>query len=175
MRRILTIILCVFGFFHLGLSQTQRDTVPNNNKYRVDQERYVSILTGYNFWQNHYGELGIAIHQYGRIGHHPTAWAYFISSEIKLGDKMVVGPKIGAWIAGGSAGVCMGLNVIYYTDFEESTLRFRPEIGMGLGKWKVVYGYNIPITNKKYELVNTHTIGIAVVFGAKKIKTIHSE
>ena len=66
----------------------------------------------------------------------------------------------------------MGLNVIYYTDFYQSSLRIRPEIGMGFGRWKVVYGYNIPLTNKRFEGVNKSNIGIVLLFGIKKLKTI---
>lgn len=70
------------------------------------------------------------------------------------------------------SGLAVGANLIYYTDFEQSSLRIRPEIGLGFGRWKVVYGYNIPLTNKDFDGVNNSNIGIALMFGVKKIKTI---
>ena len=159
--------------------QSVADTVPSTPdslkifpRYGVDLERHISILGGYNFWKNHYGELGLALNQYGRVGHHPAAWAYFVSSEIRVGENMVIGPKIGAWIGGGSGGLALGLNLIYYTDFVESSLRLRPEIGMGFGRWKVVYGYNIPLMNKGFEAVNKSVISLAYLLGIKKTKTI---
>lgn len=154
------------------LGQTAHDTTANRLRYGVDLERHISILTGYNFWGNHYGELGLAVNQYGRLGYHPAAWACFISTEIKIDNKLLVGPKIGAWVGGGMSGLAVGANLIYYTDFEQSSLRIRPEIGLGFGRWKVVYGYNIPLTNKDFDGVNNSNIGIALMFGVKKIKTI---
>ncbi len=138
----------------------------------MDLQRNISILAGYNFWQNHYGEVGISLNQYGIVGYHPAAWACFISSEIKIDDELVIGPKIGAWMGGGVAGMALGFNIIYYTDLEESSLRIRPEIGLGFDRWKVVYGYNIAITNKNFEGINTNNIGLAFMFGVKKLKTI---
>ena len=84
---------------------------------------------------------------------------------------MVIGPKIGAWIAGGSGGMAMGLNLIYYTNFDQSSLRIRPEIGMGFGRFKVVYGYNIPLYNKAFEGINKSNLGIALLFSIKHLKT----
>ena len=152
--------------------ETENDSTVNRMRYGVDLERHISILTGFNFWRNFYGELGLAMNQYGRVGNHPAAWAYFISNEIKIDNKILIGPKIGVWAGGGVGGMAIGLNVIYYTDFDQSSLRIRPEIGMGFGRWKVVYGYNIPLTNKKFDGVNKSNIGIALLFGIKKIKTI---
>lgn len=172
MTRILTILFLTFGISSFCSGQTENDSTDNKMRYGVDLERHISILTGFNFWRNSYGELGLAINQYGRVGHHPAAWAYFVSNEIKIDDKILIGPKIGVWAGGGAAGMAMGLNLIYYSDFDQSSLRIRPEIGMGFGRWKVVYGYNIPLTNKNFEGVNKSNIGIAFMFGIKKLKTI---
>jgi hypothetical protein len=43
---------------------------------------------------------------------------------------------------------------------------------MGFGRWKVVYGFNLPLTNKNFDGVKKSNIGIALMFGIKKIKTI---
>lgn len=68
--------------------------------------------------------------------------------------------------------MAMGLNLIYYTDFGQSSVRIRPEIGIGFDRWKFVYGYNIPLTIKHFDGVNKNNIGIGIFFGVKKIKTI---
>jgi hypothetical protein len=39
-----------------------------------------------------------------------------------------------------------GLGFQYYTDFESSTLRFRPEVGVGIPWARLNMGINIPIT-----------------------------
>jgi hypothetical protein len=68
--------------------------------------------------------------------------------------------------------MAMGINLIYYTDFEQSSLRLRPEIGIGFGRWKVFYGYNIPLTNRSFEGINRNTFGFTVLFGVKQTKHI---
>jgi hypothetical protein len=172
LTKIVAILLLTFGTSLFCFGQTENDSTISKMRYSVDLKRHVSVLTGLNFWRNFYGELGLAINQYGRVGHHPTAWAYFVSNEIKIDDNILMGPKIGVWAGGGASGMAMGLNLIYYTDFDQSSLRIRPEIGLGFGRFKVVYGYNIPLTNKNFEGVNKSNIGIALMFGVKKLKTI---
>lgn len=63
-----------------------------------------------------------------------------------------MGPKIGVWIGGGMA---MGLNLIYYTNFDKNSLVCRPEIGMGIEKFKLVYGYNWRWTKSLLLSINT--------------------
>jgi hypothetical protein len=172
LTRLIAILLLVFGTISFCSGHTENDTAMNKLRYGVILERHISVLTGFNFWRNFNVELGLAINQYGQVGHHPAAWAYFVSNEIKIDNKILIGPKIGVWAGGGVSGMAMGLNVIYYSNFDNSSLRIRPEIGMGFGRWKVVYGYNIPLTNRDFEGVNKSNIGIALVFGVKKIKTI---
>ncbi len=156
----------------LSYGQTESDSTVSKMRFGVDLERHISVLTGVNLWRNFYGELGLAVNQYGRIGYHPAAWAYFVSNEIKIDNKILIGPKIGVWAGGGVGGMAMGLNLIYYTDLTQSSLRIRPEIGMGFGRWKIVYGYNIPLSNRNFEGVNKSNIAIALMFGVKKIKII---
>jgi len=151
-------------------AQAPKDSIPM--RYGVDLQRHISILAGYNFWRNHYAELGVAINQYGRVGHHPAAWAYFVSNEMRIGNKVLIGPKAGAWIGGGVAGMALGINAVYYTDFEQSSLRLRPEIGIGFDRWKVVYGYNIPLSNRDFDAINRSNVSLAFLFGVKMLKTI---
>lgn len=130
-------------------------------------DRYLSVLVGYNFWNNHFIELGLAHNQLDIQGHHATGYHYFVSSEFKIDRDLVVGPKVGVWVGGGLG---IGLNLIYYTDFDKSALRFRPEIGIGLSRFKIVYGYNISLTNKDFEKINKSNVGLVVLFGIKKVK-----
>ena len=104
------------------------------------------------------------------IGHHPFSSAYFASTEIKLGDKFIVGPKIGVWATGGSGGMAIGLNMIYYTDFDNSNLVFRPEIGFGLDKFKLVYGYNVKLTKNGLDRINKNLVGLTYCFKLKQLK-----
>lgn len=133
------------------------------------EQRSVSILTGYNGWRHHYAELGVALHKQSQTGPALFSSAYFVSAEVRPGRKTIVGTKIGAWVSGGCSAMCLGINAIWYTNGTEQSVRLRPEIGIGLGPFKVVYGYNIPFFNRHFEGVNTHTISAAFLIGVKKI------
>lgn len=137
--------------------------------YETRMEKYISILIGYNQWNYGFAEIGLAKNQYGTVGVHPSAWAYFLSSEIKVDDKLMIGPKLGAWIGGGAAGMALGISMIYYTDLNEGTLRLRPEIGIGFDRFKMVYGYNILLANKDFEGINRHVVSLAYLIGVKKL------
>lgn len=130
-------------------------------------DKYLSVLVGYNFWNNHFVELGLAYNQLNMQGHHAFGYHYFVSSEVKIDSDLVLGPKVGVWFGGGLG---IGLNLIYYTDFDNSALRFRPEIGIGLSRFKIVYGHNISLTNKDFEKINKSNIGLVLLFGIKKVK-----
>lgn len=168
MKGFLTIILFIFCAISPLFGQLEIDSTLNKSVKPINLDKNISILTGINFWGNFYGELGVGVYRNRQSGYHFAGLAYFVSNEIKIDDKILIGPKAGVWIGGGLA---VGLNLVYYTDFDESSLRFRPEIGMGLGNVKIVYGYNIPLTNKNFDRINKSNIGIAVMFGVKKIKT----
>lgn len=142
---------------------------PNIEHEYAKEQRRISILSGYNFWASHYLEFGIAKNQYRKVGAHPFTSASFLSTEIRIDNSFLIGPKIGAWMSGGMSGLAMGVNLIYYTDFAQESLRLRPEMGIGVGKWKVVYGYNIPLTNGSFEAVNRSNIGIVCLIGVRKI------
>ena len=134
-------------------------------------ERFYSLLAGFNYSNYSYAELGFAYNQYGINGHEPAAWSCFVSNEFRMDKKTIIGPKIGCWGGGGASAIAMGLNLIYYTDMDNATLRFRPEIGIAFDIFKVVYGYNIVLTNNNFPGINTHNFSIALLFGLKKIKS----
>jgi hypothetical protein len=123
-------------------------------------------MVGYNFWSNHYAEIGIARSQLNFQDHQPQGSNYFISSEVRLGNTLVLGPKVGMWVGGVAGG--LGLSTIYYTDFDEGAWRLRPELGLGLSRFKLAYGYNVTLTNKNFEKVNTHNISLNVLISLRK-------
>lgn len=170
--RSLAISLLFFWVLSSSYGQTESDSIIYKTMNNADLERHLSFLAGFNFWRNFYGEIGLSVNQFGRVGHHPAAWAFFVSNEIRIDNKLLIGSKIGVWASGGIGALAIGLNMVYYTNFNQSSLRLRPEIGVGLDRWKVVYGYNIPLTNRNFEEVNKSNISVAYMFGIKKIKTI---
>lgn len=137
---------------------------------KVVAERSLRLLTGFSFGKKTFADIGISKNSNAVVGPHPFFSAYFISCEIKPGDNFILGPKVGAWIAGGVGGVAMGVNTIYYTDFEKGSLAFRPEIGFGFGNFKLVYGYNAILTKRKLDGINSHVGSVVYCFRLKKLK-----
>ena len=78
-----------------------------------------------------------------------------------------MGLKAGFWIGNGYN---LGINIINYSDFKESALRFRPEIGFGFGIFRIVYGYNLVLTNKDFTGINNHNFGLNVMIDLRKLK-----
>jgi hypothetical protein len=132
-------------------STTTRDTCNNVG---------LSLLAGYN--QGYYGfaELGLAFNTFS-FCEYSTSGAAFVSMEVKLNDPKTIGPKIGVWMS--SMGLALGLNLIYYTNADKSSLVFRPELGIGAGRAKIVYGYNARLT-KSLDAINSHQLGVAWCF-----------
>ena len=80
----------------------------------------------------------------------------------------MIGTKAGFWAAEQAGG--LGLSAIYYTDFESGAWRLRPEAGIGLSRFKITYGYNIPLTNKSFEKVNRNNICLNILIGIKEVR-----
>ena len=159
----------------VAMHAQNKDTVNQYNSKSASSEEYISLLTGYNGGTYHFIELGVSVNRYSIVGTHPISMAYFISNEIKLDNKIVIGPKVGLWAAGGAAGTGIGLNLIYYTDFDNSSLRLRPEVGIGPGPFKIAYGYNIALTNKSFERINTHNASLVVFWKLKKLQPTYHQ
>jgi hypothetical protein len=78
-----------------------------------------------------------------------------------------LGLKTSLWIGNGYN---FGLNIINYTDFRENTLKFRPEVGLGFGNIRMIYGYNFTILNKEFTGINTHNFTLNILFDVKELK-----
>ncbi|MEO5930364.1 MAG: hypothetical protein ABIR47_10570 [Candidatus Kapaibacterium sp.] len=53
-----------------------------------------------------------------------------------------------------------GMNLAYYTDFNQGTLRLKPELGVGLLVARLVYSLSIPITNGGYSGIGMHQLSL---------------
>ncbi len=138
-----------------------------NNQEIINSPKTKSIkpalIMGYQLQKNHFFEVGIGIKNESLIGHHQNTFVYGISNELKLHDDFIWGLKAGAWFGGGAGGINAGLNLINYTDFKNSSIQFRPEIGMGIKWFRVVYGYNFAISNKDFQGINKHNFSLAII------------
>ncbi len=157
------LIILIFPLF----SNSQNNDTAKH--YVVDQVKELALLTGFNIGNYPFFEIGLATNIYGRVGRHPNGSSCFVASEVKMGNKLLVGPKVGIHVTGGLA---FGVNFIYYTDFSNGSFVIRPDIGAGLDKFKIVYGYNVKLTNKSFDLINSNVLSIAYLIRLKKIKSI---
>ncbi|MGL5892351.1 MAG: hypothetical protein ACRC3B_20845 [Bacteroidia bacterium] len=124
MRCILFFIIQLFSLSAFA----QLDSLGSYVRY---SEKSFSLLLGYNLGSYHFPEIGFAFNERRIAGHHPFAKAVYASCEMRAGaGKPVIGPKVGAWIGGGAAGMLLGIAAAGYTDFSEFTVRLRPEIGI---------------------------------------------
>lgn len=168
----------LFSFMMLSLAAgaQEADSVETN---RIVVERSIQVVTGGTIGKrSKFWEVGVAKSTYRKAGHHSASSNIFASVEMKIDglvnnkseEKFIIGPKIGAWLAGGASAMAMGANMIYYTDFTYGTLVFRPDIGFGFSHFKLVYGYNFRLTNDKLERLNYNVGSLFVGIGVKKLK-----
>ncbi len=119
----------------------------------IHTKKQVSLLTAGTLGQNGYLELGIARNYcfewaYGI----KAANGYYFSTEVRPGDNLIVAPKVGVWA---SCFFAAEAEAIYYTNFNDGSLCLRPGVGIGWSNFKLLYGYNIPITNKDMKGINS--------------------
>lgn len=159
------LLIITFTTCTLSIYAQQSDTV--NTKVMRET---LQLLTGVTVGRNVWAEVGIAKNISETQGHHPFSVTVFGSSEMKLNNQFVCGPKVGVWAAGGFAAMVMGVNMIYYTDFHHGTPVVRPEIGFGLKYFKLVYGYNIRVAKNRIDRLD-HSVGSLVFgIGVKKLR-----
>lgn len=140
---------------------------PPYYKYEMHERKNISLLTGYSFGRDDYAELGLARASIKRVRNSERYNAFFVSGEVRVRQTLVVAPKIGCWVGNGLGA---GINAIYYTDLKnEDAIRLRPEVGLAYGGLKLVYGYNIPVTNASFTGVSKHVLSLVVLSRLKQI------
>lgn len=140
------------------------------HKQEIILDRSLNLLTGLSFNKYIFAEVGLSKNSTTLMDYHSYSDGYFVSSEIRIGDKFIIGPKIGIWASGGSSGLSMGLNMIYYTNFNKGSLIFRPEIGIGQERFKFVYGYNAILTKYKLGGINRNLGSIVYLIKFRTLK-----
>ena len=161
-------------FFLLSFSSWAGSVIQENNTYYFQPKKYksLSLITGFQSGFHNFAEIGIGIKN-DVIGlPHPSTSIIAISNEFRYDNNFVWGMKFGAWSGGGVGGTNIGINLINYTDFKENAIRFRPEIGLGFGGFRMVYGYNFSLVNKEFDKINSHLFGIHLLFDLKKLQEV---
>lgn len=112
-------------------------------------------------------ELGIGRSAYGVV-HHPYGVSYYLGAEMCVDRPGPYGVKAGAYVTGGMA---MGVQYIHYMEMEGSAAMevLRPEIGIGLFKFKMTYAYNWRLTKPRIDGVSTHMLSLSYAFRLKRL------
>lgn len=158
-------LLFTVSFASAGsLIQQQKKTVLQNQDL-LD----LSLITGYQTGSSNsnFVEIGLGIKR-EIWNHHPTHGVLRFSNELLFVNNFVWGAKVGANFGTGMMDI--GINLVNYTNFEENSIRFRPEFGLGFGKFRLYYGYNVSITNKDFEDINEHLIGVNILLDIKDLR-----
>jgi hypothetical protein len=167
----------------LSLAAGAQETDSSYNAHNPTVVNSIDVVTGFSIGRySKFVELGVAKSESKFMRVASTFTNIFASVEMKIDDlvsgksdeKFMMGPKVGAWIAGGCSAMAMGANMIYYTNFSGGTLVFRPEIGFGHLNFKIVYGYNISLT-KRLHMVDRSVFSALFSIRVKKLnsKTIY--
>jgi hypothetical protein len=101
-------------------------------------------------------EAGVAHHVTGLFWR-PFQGVIYASVEAQVGDKLLVGPKLGFWAAN-IAG--LGGCVKFQTNGHQAGLFVRPEAGFGYGSVRIYYGHEMRITNPDFGGYNRHVLGV---------------
>lgn len=165
--KLLEILILTMLIPVLGYSQSASLKINDSISHQYYRKKELTIITGYQLQKNHFAEIGIGIMKDGVVGYHPSTLIYGLSNELKLSNDFIWGLKAGLWMGGG---MNIGLNLVNYTDFQENSLRFRPEVGIGFGIFRMVYGYNLAIINKGFDGINTHNFGLNIMLKLKRLK-----
>lgn len=117
----------------------------------------LTLLVGYQQGMYGWAELGIGRNQYG-IMHHPYDLGYYLGAELRVDRPELVGVKVAAYVDGG---VAAGVQLIQYFGKGEGSTVFRPEIGIGLFKARITYGYNVALGAPRMPGINSHLVNIS--------------
>lgn len=167
------------------IASAQKDTVPGKTdavvfiQYREKAYKILlggqvqqAIKTNGKEYSRKYFEIGLHKTITATYGHHPqTAFSHGLSVEIAPEKNTIFGFKYGAW--GVFSLLVLGINGIYYTDFNRGNFKIRPELGFGAPPFKLTFGYNIPtISNAAFKELKSSKVQVTlnILLKAKTIK-----
>lgn len=141
----------------------------SQNKGSMDNyatsKKALSLQGGFNYFTFPCAEIGLGIAKYLRQSGIYYAKYKYLGSELIYHDSIfAIAPKIGYWLSGGSYKITLGASALYLIGGGESSLKLRPEIGIGIKRIRAFGGYNFSITNKDFFPSNTFIIGVQFLF-----------
>lgn len=146
-----------------------QDSIPRLN-WRYYKETVVVFGYNYTFGSEegkpgpkgvHYLEAGVW-RTHASFGHHPVFATYYAASDFSLNaDKFTIAPKIGGFV--GIMVLGTGLELIYYTSFDEGALRLHWQMfGYFTPYFKLAVGILAPLTSKEFKTANLMMVNLTV-------------
>jgi hypothetical protein len=115
-------------------------------------------------------DCGFSLYNYTVSKRHRYFWAPFsISTEVQLDKDRLIAFKTGSWAGGGATHLAIGMDWIYYTDFTEGSIVFRPQAGFVFRHIKLTYGYNARVTNTSFDKVARNVVNASLFIKLKEI------
>ncbi len=109
-------------------------------------EKYDSLRL--SKFTSHWIELGIIKTKFYPINRHGGAsFSYYFSNSFKISTSdFIIGPKIGCVTSVWA--FMIGSEIVYYTNFSESSWRYRPIFGLGAEKFQIIITPHIVLSNQ---------------------------
>ena len=156
-KRILVLLLLLSQF---GIAQVVF-------KEKDDVSSY-GILLGVHGARETMVEIGFFKSEwFGGSGKEKAGRGFSISTEHYINEDYIIAPKLAGF--GNLWGIDLGLGSVWYFDMEDhNSLRLRPEIGYGCGRFKLTYGLNMTLTHKDMQNISKHMVSFVYFFNFNK-------
>ena len=158
--------ICLLIICFIGKAQQKDDFHVGFNYFKDPLLRgKFDFILGYQRLNNNTLELGLASGHRGYEGYGIVYGNYHLITEHNLGaNKYIIGTKIGYKLS--ILFFDLTSQVIYYTDFKESNIAFRPEIGISyFGFIDINYGYNYMPSSENLKQMRGHLIALRLTIG----------
>lgn len=109
---------------------------------------------------NHTLDIGITRNKTVRGQHYASSGYYAANEFVFSSDGFTIGPKIGYFAS--FAILCVGADVICYTDFSSTSTHLAPYFGFGGSGMRLYISPHIPLYNKDLKNTDYISIGISV-------------
>ena len=139
-----------FILFFLGLFSNYANCQKSDLIYDKEVFPFLSLNVG----KFAFGNVGVCLSGMTLKSGFPSSYNLYVANEIKIGNNLLIGPKIGGWLS--FSFLAAGMSFIYYSDFHTHTFAYRPEIGVEFKRFKFTYGYNLKLDNKPSNIINLH-------------------
>lgn len=163
-------ILLLSSVLHAQDSVRQDQNAIRYLSYKHYKESSFTLGYNYNFGDKgengkrpepwHFVELGFW-RSHVSIGHHAVMTNYYFANDFGLNtNDFMIGPKAGCFVGFFLFG--LGVEAVYYTDFNSGSLRFIPSLGIFTPYFKLTINPHIVITNKEFQDLNKGHVNLTI-------------